>query len=224
MRRKRHSLAKRRHRELRRFAEAPLRRFLAKCRSSYHFSIWHTIMPGESCRARLTGETGCSVRKRPGTGREACGERSDVRSWRCCHHLRLLAVTHYRRREVEGGPPSIDVRFRTRCQCRVLAWLGRPRPPRANSPARLLRRLFFDPRGCVRAADQVPRPDSLRVRYPIGLALYAFSASRRGPLRQSAGQQSRWLADRPAPHSMPGSLRNWLHQAGIRRPPASHGP
>ena len=129
MRRKRLSLAKRGHRELRGFAGAPLRRFLAKCRSSYHFSIWHTISAGRKCRARLTGETGCSVRKRPGMGRETCGERSDVRSWRCCHHLRLLAVTHYRRREVEGSPPSIDVRFRTRCQCRVLAWLGRPRPP-----------------------------------------------------------------------------------------------
>jgi hypothetical protein len=125
MRRKRLSLAKRRHRQLRRFAGAPLRRFLAKCRSSYHFSIWHSIKR----RARLTGETGCSVRKRPGMGRETCGERSDVRSWRCCHHLRLLAVTHYRRREVEGGPPSIDARFRKRCQCRVLVWLGRPRPP-----------------------------------------------------------------------------------------------
>jgi hypothetical protein len=43
-----------------------------------------------------------------------CGERSDVRSWRCCHHLRLLAVTHYRRREVEGLPRRSNVRFRTR--------------------------------------------------------------------------------------------------------------
>jgi len=34
-------------------------------------------------------------------------------------------------------------------------------PSRANSPARLLRRLFFDPRGCVWAADQALRPDPL---------------------------------------------------------------
>jgi hypothetical protein len=160
MRRKRLSLAKRRHRELRSLAGAPLRRFLAKCRSSYFFSMWHMIKR----RARLTGETCCSVRKRPGMGRETCGERSDVRSRRCCHHLRLLAATHYRRLEVEGGPPSIDVRFRKRCQCRV--WCGfwpRQAPSRANSPARLLRRLFFDPCGCVRAADQALWPDSLRV-------------------------------------------------------------
>ena len=98
MRRKRLSLAKRRHRELRSFAEAPLRRFLAKCRSKYHFSIWHMI------KRRVAGEMGCSVRKRPGMRRETCGERSDVRSWRGCHHLRLLAVTHYRRRELEGLP------------------------------------------------------------------------------------------------------------------------
>src|SRR5580692_9272571 len=43
MRRKRLSLAKRRHKELRSFAGAPLRRFLAKCRSRYHFSKWHMI-------------------------------------------------------------------------------------------------------------------------------------------------------------------------------------
>jgi hypothetical protein len=79
-----------------------LRRFLAQCRSRYHFSIWHMIKRS----ARRTGETGCSVRKRPGIGRETCGERSDVRPWRCCHHPRLLAVTHYRRREVEIDVPS----------------------------------------------------------------------------------------------------------------------
>jgi hypothetical protein len=79
-----------------------LRRFLAQCRSRYHFSIWHMIKRS----ARRTGETGCSVRKRPGIGRETCGERSDVRPWRCCHHPRLLAVTHYRRREIEIDVPS----------------------------------------------------------------------------------------------------------------------
>jgi hypothetical protein len=33
---------------------------------------------------------------------DECGERSDARSWRCCHYLQVFAVTHYRRLEVEG--------------------------------------------------------------------------------------------------------------------------
>jgi hypothetical protein len=58
-----------------------LRRFLAKCRSRYHYSIW------DKRRARLTGKTDGSVRKRPAMGRETC-----------------VAVAHYRRRELEGLP------------------------------------------------------------------------------------------------------------------------
>jgi len=42
------------------FAGAPLRRFLAKCRSRYHFSKWHMIKR----RARADRRNGYSVRKR----------------------------------------------------------------------------------------------------------------------------------------------------------------
>jgi hypothetical protein len=95
MRRKRLSLAKRRHRELRSFAGAPLRRFLAKCRSRYHFfDMAHDQAPGEADRRN-------GRRRLKKAGHETRKQRSEVRSWRCCHHLRLLAVTHYRRREVE---------------------------------------------------------------------------------------------------------------------------
>jgi hypothetical protein len=65
---------------------------------------------------------------------DECGERSDVRSWRCCHHLRVLAVTHYRRLEVEGHLCRSNVRFRTRADVRFwrkaaeLRREGRPSP------------------------------------------------------------------------------------------------
>src|ERR1700731_2289950 len=62
MRRKRLSLAKRRHKELRSFAGAPLRRFLAKCQSRYHFSIWHMIKR----RARADQRNGLQRSKKPG--------------------------------------------------------------------------------------------------------------------------------------------------------------
>jgi hypothetical protein len=127
------------------------------------FDMAHDQAPGEADR-----RNGPQRSKKAGHGRETCGERSDVRSRRCCHHIRLLAVTHYRRRELEGLPrrlTSASGRGANVGSCQA--------PSRANSPARLLRRLFFDPRGCVRAADQALRPDSLRGRYRIGLALYS---------------------------------------------------
>src|SRR5580704_11632264 len=106
MRRKRHCLAKRRHSELRRFAGAPLRRFLAKCRSRYHFSIWHMIKR----RARLTGETGCGVRKGPGIGRETRGERSDVRS---CAGFSDACITKASTRSHDRRPRSAKARKKT---------------------------------------------------------------------------------------------------------------
>jgi hypothetical protein len=234
MRRKRHSLAKRRHSELRRFAGAPLRRFLVKCRSRYHFSIWHMIKR----RARLTSETGCGVRKRPGMGRETCLERSDVRSWRCCHHLRLLAVTHCRRREVEGLPrrsTSASGRGANVGFWRVLAVPGpvQSQQPRTVPTAAIFRSARLrSSRGSSTAAGFVEgsltdwsRVYSVEDAPPTGILMHPFSASQKCPLlRQSAGQRSRWPADRPEPHSMPGSLRNWLRRAGIPRPRSSHGP
>jgi hypothetical protein len=117
------SLAKRGQRKLRRFAGAPLRRFLAKCRSRYHYSIW------DKRRARLTGKTDGSVRKRPAMGRETC-----------------VAVAHYRRRELEGLPRRLT--SASGRGANVGFWRGLAVP----GPARFLRPLFS-----IRAAAFEPR-------------------------------------------------------------------
>ena len=62
MRRKRLSLAERRHKELRSFAGAPLRRFLVNADQNIIFRYG----TGSSDERRVIGEAGCSVRKRPG--------------------------------------------------------------------------------------------------------------------------------------------------------------